>query len=123
MDVDGITLVTGAAGFMGSHMVEHLAAAGARVRATALDTCGLAPAENIARLLPCTDLVLFHVKILDPQRHRRHTGSDNRLILENLQRIAAAERMAQLCEAARRWGPAPGIVSISGALGPSSRAG
>ncbi len=35
MNDDGITLVTGAAGFMGSHMVEHLAAAGVRVRATA----------------------------------------------------------------------------------------
>lgn len=35
MEFDGITLVTGAAGFMGSHVVEYLAKAGARVRATA----------------------------------------------------------------------------------------
>ncbi|MFH1985549.1 MAG: NAD-dependent epimerase/dehydratase family protein [Pseudomonadota bacterium] len=35
MDYDGITLVTGAAGFMGSHVVEYLAAQGVRVRATA----------------------------------------------------------------------------------------
>ena len=35
MDFDGITLVTGAAGFMGSHMVECLVANGCRVRATA----------------------------------------------------------------------------------------
>jgi UDP-glucose 4-epimerase len=35
MDFDGITLVTGAAGFMGSHVVEHLAGLGVRVRATA----------------------------------------------------------------------------------------
>ncbi len=35
MNFEGITLVTGSAGFMGSHLVEYLAAKGVKVRATA----------------------------------------------------------------------------------------
>jgi len=35
MDFSGITLVTGAAGFMGSHLVEHLVRLGGRLRASA----------------------------------------------------------------------------------------
>jgi pyruvate formate lyase activating enzyme len=38
----------------------------------------------VARLLPLVDLVYFDVKLADAGAHRRHTGRDNRRILENL---------------------------------------
>ena len=57
---------------------------------TALDTCGLCAPEVLGRLLPWVDLVLFDLKLLDSALHRQYTGQENGLILENLQRTAAA---------------------------------
>lgn len=51
---------------------------------TALDTCGLTSPYILERLLPYTDLVLFDMKLLDPELHRRYTGATNQVILENL---------------------------------------
>ena len=54
---------------------------------TALDTCGAVDFGHYRKILPQTDLVLFDLKGMDPERHRKHTGMDNRLIHENLRRI------------------------------------
>ena len=59
---------------------------------TALDTCGLCPPATFDRLLPFTDLVLYDLKLFDPQEHRRFTGQDNQRILQNLLRVAEAVR-------------------------------
>jgi len=37
---------------------------------TALDTCGITSPRILDRLLPHTDLVLFDLKLLDPDLHR-----------------------------------------------------
>ena len=55
---------------------------------TAVDTCGNVPWENFARVLPYTSLFLYDLKLMDSGRHRTWTGCDNRLILENLLRLA-----------------------------------
>ena len=55
---------------------------------TALDTCGAVDFGHYGKILPHTDLVLFDLKGMDPERHRQHTGTDNRLIHENLRRIS-----------------------------------
>jgi len=56
---------------------------------TALDTCGLTSPHILDRLLPYTDLVLFDLKLLDPELHRGFTGATNQQILENLAYICA----------------------------------
>ncbi|MFZ5633787.1 MAG: glycyl-radical enzyme activating protein [Bacillota bacterium] len=55
---------------------------------TALDTTGYAPWETVEKVLPFADLVLFDVKHLDPGEHKRLTGVDNHLIMENLIRAS-----------------------------------
>jgi pyruvate formate lyase activating enzyme len=61
---------------------------------TAVDTCGLAPRETVLRVLAGADLVLFDLKLMDPEAHRAHTGSSNERILENLEALAGAARAA-----------------------------
>jgi len=53
----------------------------------ALDTCGAVPFAAFEKVLPWTDRILFDVKGMDPERHRRDTGRTNEGILENLSRL------------------------------------
>jgi pyruvate formate lyase activating enzyme len=55
---------------------------------TALDTCGYTPWETLKRMLPLTDLVLYDLKHIDPDAHRKLTGRDNDLILSNFRRLS-----------------------------------
>jgi pyruvate formate lyase activating enzyme len=57
---------------------------------TAMETCGYARWESVARVLPFLDLVLYDIKHVDPAAHRTLTGVSNELILDNARRIAAA---------------------------------
>ena len=55
----------------------------------AVDTAGYVPYSSFEIVLPYVDLFLYDVKALDPQLHKKGTGVDNRLILENLDRLLA----------------------------------
>jgi pyruvate formate lyase activating enzyme len=55
----------------------------------ALDTCGAAAWARYAEVLPLVDLVLYDLKVFDPDCHQVATGIDNCTILDNARRIAA----------------------------------
>ncbi len=55
---------------------------------TTLDTCGYATAEVVDAVADLIDLFLFDLKLMDDEKHREYTGVSNRIILENLQRLA-----------------------------------
>ncbi len=56
----------------------------------ALDTSGAVSWERYEKILPWADLILFDLKLMDEERHRRATGLSNAMILENARRLAAA---------------------------------
>ena len=54
---------------------------------TAIETSGFAGPQNLERVLEYTDYVLFDLKLADADRHRKMTGEENNLILENFKRV------------------------------------
>lgn len=60
---------------------------------TALDTSGFASWDAFQEVMPHVDLVLFDIKHLDRDMHRRVIGVDNALILENLGKLAGRTRI------------------------------
>lgn len=49
-----------------------------------IDTCGHVSRKIFERIIPYTDRFLYDIKAIDPEVHRKCTGHDNRIILENL---------------------------------------
>lgn len=54
---------------------------------TAVDTAAHIPWENFQKILPYTDLFLYDVKTMDNEIHKKYTGVENTLILENLAKL------------------------------------
>ena len=72
-----------------AELAEKCAKSGVSV---AIDTAGNVPWSSFEAVLPHVSLFLYDVKALDPELHRRETGADNLLILENLERLLQTGR-------------------------------
>jgi pyruvate formate lyase activating enzyme len=66
---------------------------------TALDTCGLAPVDALRAVLTYTDAVLFDVKLMNPELHKKYTGQSNATILANLKVVAETIRRVNQAKA------------------------
>lgn len=55
---------------------------------TAVETCGFVRWAYLQDILAVTDLFLYDLKHMDPAAHERITGYDNRLILENIEKLS-----------------------------------
>jgi pyruvate formate lyase activating enzyme len=68
---------------------------------TALDTCGQCTRKNLALIAEHADLVMYDLKEIDTEKHRRFTGANNERILNNL--IFVAETMKTSGRPAELW--------------------
>ena len=49
-----------------------------------IDTCGYVKPEALKKIIPYTDKFLYDIKAIDAMVHKKCTGKDNHLILDNL---------------------------------------
>lgn len=61
-----------------------------------LDTCGVCEPERFRKIMERVDLFLFDCKHMDPEEHKRLTGRDNVVILENLHNLFEARKPVQI---------------------------
>jgi len=84
----GVTFSGGEPLAQDDFLLECLRLARERGLHTAVDTCGHAHWETVRAVAGLADLVLYDLKLIDPDAHRRHTGVDNRTILANLRALS-----------------------------------
>jgi pyruvate formate lyase activating enzyme len=84
----GVTLSGGEVSMQARFCAELLKALKQEGLRTALDTCGAASWKTLQPLVNLSDLILYDLKIMDPERHRRYTGFPLELVLENARRIS-----------------------------------
>ncbi|MCP4689589.1 MAG: glycyl-radical enzyme activating protein [Desulfobacterales bacterium] len=84
----GVTLSGGEAALQPDFVVQVLKGLAQKGIHTAVDTSGQCPGESLAKLLPHADMVLFDLKEIDPDYHKKFTSCSNKGILENLKFVS-----------------------------------
>jgi len=83
----GVTLSGGEPLFQAEFAINLLQECKRNGLSTALDTSGYVPWKVLEKASQYTDLVLFDIKNIDNEAHRSGTGADNRLIMDNLEKL------------------------------------
>ena len=85
----GVTLTGGEVTAQADFAAAVLAGCQAQSIHTAIETCGACHWEKLERLIAHADLVMYDLKLIGAEQHRRWTGASNRQILSNASRLAA----------------------------------
>ena len=79
----GVTLSGGEAALQNDFCLSLLKELKSRGIQTALDTCGQVPQALLASLLPYVDILLYDIKEIETEKHKKFTGVGNEKILAN----------------------------------------
>ncbi len=84
----GVTFSGGEPLLYPDFLIEILDACGKQQIHRAIDTSGFVKTATLLEVAKHTDLFLYDLKMIDAEKHKRYTGVDNQLILENLKILA-----------------------------------
>ncbi len=84
----GVTFSGGEPLMYPDFLISMLKACGEKGFHRAVDTCGHVSVKTLLEVAQHTDLFLYDLKLMDPVQHKKWTGKDNKLILENLVKLA-----------------------------------
>ncbi len=88
----GVTFSGGEPLMQAEFLLEILAACGKEDIHRTLDTTGYTDPDTLKRVARHTDLFLFDLKFMDPEKHRLYTGVSNEQILINLETLARLDK-------------------------------
>ena len=83
----GLTISGGEPFFQAEYATALLREARHRRLNTAVETCGAVPFETFKDALPFVNTLMFDVKSMNPEKHKKYTGQSNERILDNLRKI------------------------------------
>ncbi len=63
---------------------------------TAVDTCGFIPRKELDKVIDYTDTFLYDIKAIDPEIHKKCTGQDNGIILDNLRYLDSLNKNIEI---------------------------
>lgn len=83
----GMTLSGGEPFMQGEFTLELLKEARRRRIHTAVETCGFCDTELLHQAAQYIDYIMYDIKCMDSEKHKRFTGQGNALILKNLEML------------------------------------
>ncbi len=119
----GVTISGGEPMMQSEFLINLLDALGREGIHRAVDTTGLSKTETLLEVAKRTDLFLYDLKMMDPERHKKFTGVTNEKILENLQKLAGSGAAINIriplirgvnADEANIWQTAEFVASLAG---------